>query len=227
MELRNVQYFGLSDSLDKLYQRSTQNEKINNLLKLVSSEKVIRLAIKNISTNGGRNTYGRDWVTFRDFMRNEDSKTIKLVRHKILHGQPKSSRLVEISKKSGENRTIGISNIVDRIVEMCFYIILEPIVEGKLSPRTYSFRPNLSTKHAIAPLSSIVWKRSLPMWVVEIDIKDYFDSISINQLLDKLRSQFNISDPNFLVRIKTILTGINGNSNIGIPQGSILAPTLS
>ena len=227
MELRNVQYYGLTDTLDGLYQRSTQNVKLNNLLKIVATEKVIRLAIKNISTNGGRNNYGKDWVTFRDFMKENDSKVIKLVKRKILHGQPDSARLVEIPKKSGENRTLGISNIIDRIVEMCFYIILEPIIEGKLSPRTYAFRPNLSTKHAIAPLSSIVWKRSLPMWVVEIDIKDYFDSISIDPLLDKLRHQFLINDPRFLRRIKTIITGLNGNSNIGITQGSILGPILS
>ena len=69
MELRNVQYYGMSDTLNKLYQKSAHEEKINNLLKLVSSEKVIRLAIKNISTNKGRNTYGKDWITFRDFMK--------------------------------------------------------------------------------------------------------------------------------------------------------------
>lgn len=227
MELRNVQYYGMSDTLNKLYQKSAHEEKINNLLKLVSSEKVIRLAIKNISTNKGRNTYGKDWITFRDFMKKNDTKAINLIKHKILHGQPKSARVLEISKNATSNRKLGISNIVDRIVEMCFYIILEPIVEAQLSSRTYAFRPDLSIKHAIAPLSSIVWKRSLPMWVVEINIKDYFDHIKINSLLDKLRKYFHISDPRFLGRLKTILMGLNDKNETGLNQGSILGPILS
>lgn len=227
MELRNVQYYGLTDTLNKLYNKSKNQENINNLMKIVSSEKVIRLAIKNISTNGGRNTYGSDWKTFRDFMREDDNKNIRIIRRKILRGRPNPSRIVKISKKNGDLREIGISNIVDRIVEMCYYIVLEPIVEAKLTPRTYAFRPNLNIKHAISPLASIVWKRSLPMWVTHIDIENYFGSISIELLVDKVRKLFGILDPTFLKRIKTIMYGLNNSSEKGIPQGSILGPILS
>ena len=227
MELRNVQYYGLTDTLNKLYDKSKNQENINNLMKIVSTEKVIRLAIKNISTNGGRNTYGDDWKTFRDFMKEDDDKTIRIIRRKILHGRPNSSRIVKIPKRNGDLREIGISNIVDRIVEMCYYIVLEPIVEAKLTPRTYAFRPNLNIKHAISPLASIVWKRSLPMWVTHIDIENYFGSISIELLIDKIRKLFGISDPTFLKRIKTIMYGLNNSNEKGIPQGSVLGPILS
>ncbi len=110
--------------------------------------------------------------------------------------------------------------------------ILEPICEAKFYDRSNGFRPNRSVEHAIAQCYKMMQQQQLH-YVVDIDIKGFFDNVNHNKLLKQIWS-FGIRDKKLLKIIKTILKApiqmpddtIIKNDK-GTPQGGILSPLLS
>lgn len=234
MQIRDIAYYGLTDMMNTLYNKSKSGEKINHIMELVSSRQNILLAIKNISTNPGRNTKGLDGVSFKDFLKQDRNLIIKEIRQKLYHKRPGTSRRVYILKSNGKRRPLEIANIIDRITQQCFLNILIPITEAKFSENSFGFRMNCTTKHAFAKIANIYWKSSRPNYVIDIDFKSYFDKIPVERCLDNLRDYFNIVDPIFFKNIKRVLSAdtldekdLIRYNGIGLPQGGVLSPTLS
>lgn len=133
-----------------------------------------------------------------------------------------------IPKPNGKERPLGIPTLEDRIIQQCFKQVLEPICEAKFHPFNYGFRPNRIAKHAIVRAMSIMNLQKLH-YVVDIDIKGFFDNVDHAKLLKQLWT-IGIRDKKVISIISKILKSEvqgEGVQTKGTPQGGILSPLLS
>lgn len=135
---------------------------------------------------------------------------------------------MEIPKGNGKVRPLGIPTIMDRLVQQCVLQVLEPICEAKFHEHSYGFRPNRSTGNAIAQAYKNMQMSHLH-YVVDIDIKGFFDNVNHGKLLKQLWT-LGIRDKKLISIISTMLkaevAGI-GFPEKGTPQGGIISPLLS
>ena len=145
--LRHSEYYNLQDRFDDLYQRSSNGEKFQNLMDDILSRENILLAYRNIKTNKGSHTPGKDKVTMKDIAKLTSDEVVEKVRFIMVgsvHGyRPKPVRRKEIPKPDGSLRPLGIPCIWDRIVQQSIKQVLEPICEAKFSNNSYGFRTKI------------------------------------------------------------------------------------
>jgi len=229
-KLRNNEYYNMQDVFDNLHVEAVNNKSFNDLLTLISCENNILLAYRNIKTNKGSKTKGTDGRTIEHYKGWDEAKIVKYFQDKLANYHPKSVRRVEIPKEGQPNKTrpLGIPCMDDRIVQQCILQVLEPICEAKFHNHSYGFRPNRSTDHAIARASFLTWANQLH-YVVDIDIKGFFDNVNHGKLLKQMWN-IGIQDKNLIGIIGKILKseikGI-GKPDKGTPQGGIISPLLS
>lgn len=117
---------------------------------------------------------------------------------------------------------------MDRLIQQCILQVLEPICEAKFFKRSNGFRPNRSVEHAISQSYKFIQGQNLH-FVVDIDIKGFFDNVSHGKLLKQMWS-IGIRDKKLLSIISAMLkaevAGI-GFPEKGTPQGGIISPLLS
>jgi len=226
--LRNNEYYDIQKIFDELYRKSLSGKKFDNLLSLILNEQNILLAYRNIKKNKGSKTKGTNENTIIEIGENNPKKLIQYVVGRLSNYEPHSVRRVEIPKENGKIRPLGIPTIEDRLIQQCIKQILEPICEAKFYNHSYGFRPNRSTHHAIARAMTLANIGKLH-YVVDVDIKGFFDNVDHSKLLKQLWSM-GIQDKNLLCIISKLLKaeieGV-GISTKGTPQGGILSPLLS
>ena len=229
-KLRNAEYYDFQKIQDKLYADSMQGRTFNRLVELIALPENIRLAYRNIKENSGSRTAGTDGRTIKDLEKMPDSKLVALVQRKLNWYEPQSVRRVEIPKGNDpkKKRPLGIPTILDRLIQQCVLQILEPICEAKFHEHSYGFRPNRSQEHAIA----LVYKNiqcSHYYYVVDVDIKGFFDNVNHGKLLKQMWT-LGIRDKKLLsivsAMLKAEVAGI-GFPEKGTPQGGIISPLLS
>lgn len=227
-KLRNNEYYSMQDIFDKLYSQSQKGKKFTKLVEIIKLKENILLAYRNIKKNQGSITSGTDGLNI-DYIKNMGiDNYIIYIQNKINNYFPKSVNRVEIPKPNGKTRPLGIPCIDDRIIQQCIKQVLEPICEAKFHKHSYGFRPNRSTKNAIARSNFLMWKVKLH-YVVDIDIKGFFDNVN-HAKLKKQMWNMGIQDKNLICIIGKILKseikGI-GIPTKGTPQGGIISPLLS
>ena len=226
--LRNAEYYDLQNTLDKLYAESRNNCCFRHLMQYVASEDNIKLAYRNIKKNKGSKTAGADGKTIEDLNKWSISNLISHIQKRLKWYQPNKIRRVEIPKDNGKTRPLGIPTIMDRLIQQCFLQILEPICEAKFFERSNGFRPNRSAENAIAQVYKMIQTQHL-YYVVDVDIKSFFDNVSHGKLLKQLWTM-GIQDKQLLkiisLMLKAEVAGI-GFPEKGTPQGGIISPLLS
>ena len=229
-KLRHAEYYDFQGIQDKLYADSQKGKEFKHLVEIIALPENIRLAYRNIKANHGSKTAGTDGRTIKDLERLSDEKLVALVQRKLDWYQPQSVRRVEIPKGNdpAKVRPLGIPTILDRLIQQCVLQILEPICEAKFHEHSYGFRPNRCQEHAIA----LVYKNiqvSHCYFVVDIDIKGFFDNVSHGKLLKQMWT-LGIRDKKLLsivsAMLKAEVAGI-GFPEKGTPQGGIISPLLS
>ena len=186
------------------------------------------MAYGKISENKGANTPGADMQTL-DGM---SMKKLTNLRNEVCRGKYewKGSRRIEIPKpgKKGK-RPLTIPSASDKIVQEVIRMILEPIYETSFSEYSHGFRKGRSCHTALGQID----RDFKPVkWVIEGDLKSYFDTVNQDILMDILKKR--VRDPLILkiigesLKAKIVKTDENVIwSEIGIPQGGILSPLLS
>jgi len=229
-KLRYAEYYDFQKVQDKLYADSQNGRIFKHLIEIIVLPENIRLAYRNIKANHGSKTAGTDGRTIKDLENLPDEKLVALVQRKLSWYEPQSVLRVEIPKSSDptKKRPLGIPTILDRLIQQCVLQVLEPICEAKFHDHSFGFRPNRSQEHAIA----LVYKNiqlSHYYYVVDIDIKGFFDNVNHGKLLKQMWTM-GIRDKKLLSIISAMLkaevAGI-GFPEKGTPQGGIISPLLS
>lgn len=226
--LRNNEYYSMQDVFDNLYNKSNKGYNFTNLMQYITDENNIMLAYRSIKNNKGSTTAGTDKRDISYYEKMDRKELIKLIQRKFQNYTPKSVRRVEIPKPNGKTRPLGIPCVEDRIIQQCIRQVLEPICEAKFYAHSYGFRPNRSTEHALSRCSTLINKANLH-YVVDIDIKGFFDNINHSKLKKQIWNM-GIRDKNLISIIGKILKAEIEGEGIptkGTPQGGIISPLLS
>jgi len=117
---------------------------------------------------------------------------------------PPAVKQVEISKKSGGTRILGVPTVSDRIAQMVVKLYVEPQLDGLFHPDSYGYRPGKSAKQAIATAQQRCWRYD---WVVEFDVKGAFDTLDRDLLMKAVRT--HSKDRWVLLYIERWLTGVS------------------
>ncbi len=225
---RNAEYYDMQETQDRLYKQSLNNQNFYNLMDIITSDENIQLAYRNIKKNGGSNTAGTDGKTIKDLEKLSTEQITKCINNKLKWYKPQAVKRVEIPKANGKTRPLGIPTITDRLIQQCFLQILEPICEAKFHERSYGFRPLRSAQNAMAAYYKLIQQANLH-YVVDVDIKGFFDNISHGKLLKQLW-YIGIRDKKVISIISAMLkaevAGI-GFPQKGTPQGGIISPLLA
>lgn len=230
--LRHSEYYGMIECFDDLFQLSSRNHVFTDLMSIVSSEENIKLAFRNIKKNKGSNTKGVDKKTIQHISTMLDADFIQSVQSRLNTYIPKPVRRVEIPKTNGKTRPLGIPTIWDRLIQQCLLQVLEPICEAKFHKNNYGFRPNRSGHHALAHCYRLMQRSGLS-YVVDIDIKGFFDNVNHSKLIKQMWTM-RIRDKHLLGMIRALLkvpilmpNGLVQHPRKGTAQGGVISPLLS
>ena len=148
---------------------------------------------------------GIDGVSWKEYGEHLDENLKDLVvRMKAKRYEPHPVKRIYIPKNEHEERPLGLPALEDKIVQKGIAKILEAIYEQDFLDCSYGFRPNHSCHQALNAVDKIVMRKHIN-YVIEADIKGYFDNVSHEWMMKFL--QVRIKDPSFLLLIRRFLKG--------------------
>jgi len=174
---------------------------------------------------------GVDGQTVADYGQHLESNLSSLL-HRAKSGTyvaPPVKR-VQIPKEGGETRPIGMPTTEDKVLGRAVVMLLEPIYEEAFYDFSYGFRPGRGAHQALAAF----WQQGTRLgvrWVLEVDIRKYFDSVNRKRLLALVGTR--IGDGVVLRLLsKWLHAGVMEAGQLhydpaGTPQGSVVSPLLS
>ncbi|MYL54923.1 group II intron reverse transcriptase/maturase [Pontibacillus yanchengensis] len=142
---------------------------------------------------------------------------------------PPPVKVVEIPKKNGGTRTLGVPTVSDRIAQMTAKLYFEPLVEPFFHTDSYGYRPHKSAIDAVRAIRKRCWKND---WVLEFDIKGLFDNIDHELLMKAVRKHTNCKWLILYIErwLKAPFQKKDGEMVeriSGTPQGGVISPVLA
>jgi RNA-directed DNA polymerase len=208
-------------------QRGVTGGKWHNLIDKVFRLETLQLGWAQVEQNDG--AAGVDRVSVERFARERDRYLAELAS--MLRAgtyRPEPVRRVYIPKGKSK-RPLGIPAVKDRVVQAALKLVIEPIFEHEFEPRSFGFRQGLGCKDALREVDRHV--TSGYFWVVDADLRSYFDTIPHEQLLEKVESR--IADGRVLELVRQFLKQDimedmkRWTPTAGSPQGAVISPLLA
>ena len=227
-QLRNNEYYCMQEVFDFLYKKSKEKYEFHDLIRFISDDNNIRLAYRNIKTNKGSKTNGLSGKNISFIANMKLWVYLKLIKSNIDDYKPSKIRRVSIPKSNGKVRYLGIKEPWDKIIEQSVYQILEPILNAKFHNNSNGFIKGRSQARAIDQFTNYI-KRDKLYYVIDLDIKGFFDNVDHGKLLKQLWT-CGVKDMNLISIISKMLKAEVFNVGIpekGTPQGGILSPLLA
>jgi len=196
----------------------------------VESERNLRRAFSKVWRNAG--SPGVDGQRVESFERHLEVEVRKLqVELRTGTYRPHPARRTYIPKPGcAEKRPLGIPAVRDRVVQGALRHVLEPILEREFAAQSYGFRPGRSGHDALRRVEGLL--KEGYTWVVDADLKSYFDTIPHGRLLELVRAR--VADGRVLAWIEAflqagVLEEMNGwqPTPQGTPQGGVISPLLA
>ena len=199
------------------------------LLDQVWSRTNLRAAFAQVKANRG--AAGVDHQTIGMFEQNLEAN-LEVLSTALRTGtyRPQAIRRVYIPKPGGsERRPLGIPTVRDRVVQTALRHVLEPSFERDFAPHSYGFRPQRGCKDALRRVAALL--RAGYRYVVDVDLRHYFDSIPHERLM--VQVQTKVADGRVLALVESflrqgVLEGLaEWTPTAGSPQGAVISPLLS
>lgn len=199
-----------------------------SLMDKVCSRRTLKASWRRVRRNAG--AAGIDGQSVGRFAAHED-RYLDELSAALREGryQPQGVRRVYLPKPGGGERPLGIPVVKDRIVQGALKLVLEPIFEREFCAWSHGFRPGRGAKDALREVDGLL--KEGYTWVVDADLKSYFDTIPHDRLMDRVRSR--VRDGRVLKLIERylkqeIMTGTEQwTPTQGSPQGAVLSPLLA
>lgn len=194
----------------------------------IISKHVIWEAYKAVKRNKGSS--GVDRVSLTAYEVNLKDNLYKLW-NRMSSGSyfPSAVKLVEIPKKGGGKRPLGIPTVTDRIAQMVVKMLIEPRIDPYFHKDSYGYRPGKSAKEALGQCRRRCWRSD---WLIDIDIKGFFDNVRHDLLM--LALSRHVKEHWILMYIDRWLKspieieeGIQLAREKGTPQGGVISPLLA
>jgi len=210
--------------------RASNFRRVKQLQKLLGRSLSARLWAVRLVTeiNSGKRTAGPDGVLCKT-----DSEKISLVENMSLGKYKPFPVKITFIPKPGKNekRKLGIPTIKDRAMQALIKLCMEPKYEANFEPHSFGFRPGRSAIDAVQHIAQMLIYRKgstpHPGWVFDADLKNCFDNISHEVILEKLGdSPFKNTVKGWL-RAGTISRVGFMRSIKGTPQGGVISPLLA
>ncbi len=192
------------------------------------SKRMVWEAYKRVKANQG--AAGVDEESLADFEEHLTDNLYKLW-NRLASGSyfPPPVRTVMIPKRDGGQRALGIPTVSDRIAQTVVAMVLEPVLEPHFHPDSYGYRPGKSAIQALGVARQRCWRYD---WVLDLDIKGFFDNIDHTLLLRALRK--HTACPWVLLYVTRWLQApVQGQDGTliqrgqGVPQGGCSSPVLA
>lgn len=218
-----------TDRMLETLEQGVKGGKWYSLIDKVYREETLLSAWRKVKANEGAS--GVDRQSTEDFERHLESN-LKRLSTKLKKGdyEPTAVRRTWIPKPgTAEKRPLGIPTVEDRVVQAAMKQVIEPIFEHQFGQHSYGFRPERGCKDALRRVDRLI-KQGYE-WVVDADIKSYFDAIPHQKLMDRIADK--ISDGRILELVESFLKQdiVDGDdtleSNKGTPQGGVISPLLA
>lgn len=188
----------------------------------------LREAYRRTRKDGARGIDGQSAEQYAE--RLEDNLGSLLERAKSGAYRAPPVRRVHIPKENGDTRPIGIPTFEDKVLQRAVAMVIGEVYEQDFYDSSYGFRPGRSAHQALKTIQSTAW-RMKGGWLVEVDIKKFFDTVGHTHLREILRRR--IGDGVLLRLIgKWLNAGVlEGNvlshPDDGTPQGGVISPLLA
>ncbi len=174
---------------------------------------------------------GLDGVTGKEYAENLESN-LKSVHERLKSGKYRAPKIKRtwIDKEDGKKRPLGITEFEDKVVQRSAVMLLEAVYEQDFYDFSYGFRRGRSAHNAIGELRERMMKDNIK-WIVDADIKGYFDNIDHSLLMQIIKQRVN--DGGLLRLIgKWLKAGVVDGGSVsypekGTPQGGVISPMLS
>ena len=188
----------------------------------------LKAAFERVRTNSAPGVDGQSWSDYAAHL--EENLRSLLDRAKSGRYQAPPVKRVHIPKGEGkETRPIGMPTIEDKVLQRAVVMLLEPIYETDFKAFSYGFRPERSAHQAL----SYVWSQSMQgiRWILEVDIRKYFDNVKKDQLGKFLDRRVRDGVIRRLIG-KWLHAGVWEKGQLsypedGTPQGGVISPLLS
>jgi len=192
------------------------------------SKAIVWKAYQRFKANGG--AAGVDRQSIEEFEKDLTGNLYKLW-NRMASGSyfPPPVRRVVIPKSGGDTRPLGIPTVTDRIAQMVAKLVLEPGVEPCFHPDSYGYRPERSAIDVVGVARQRCWKYD---WVVDMDIRAFFDSMDHDLLMRAVRKHTScrwvlLYIERWLKAPVQLQDGTVQPRDRGTPQGGVISPLLA